>query len=130
MGKISKSIVRTGVAYKRGEKRTEKVKEQKQKQKGSIKRTEREQRETEKRERKKGTQNRRCHRSLPKRRSIKKPQARVKEIAKKYQIEGSIKMKTNRKRKDGIVIEYKGEADRIEQQEKRKESITYLKRKQ
>ena len=106
MGKISKSIVRTGVAYKRGEKRTEKVKEQKQKQKGSIKRT-------EKRERKKGTQNRRCHRSLPKRRSIKKPQARVKEIAKKYQIEGSIKMKTNRKRKDGIVIEYKGEADRI-----------------
>ena len=44
MGKISKSIVRTGVAYKRGEKRTEKVKEQKQKQKGSIKRTEREER--------------------------------------------------------------------------------------
>ena len=32
MGKISKSIVRTEVAYKRGEKRTEKVKEQKQKQ--------------------------------------------------------------------------------------------------
>ena len=44
MGKISKSIVRTGVAYKRGEKRTEKVKEQKQKQKGSIKRTERKER--------------------------------------------------------------------------------------
>ena len=52
MGKISKSIVRTGVAYKRGEKRTEKVKEQKQKQKGSIRRTEREQREREERERK------------------------------------------------------------------------------
>ena len=52
MGKICKSIVRTGVAYKRGEKRTEKVKEQKQKQKGSIKRTEREQREREEKERK------------------------------------------------------------------------------
>ena len=36
MGKISKSTVRTGVAYKRGEKRTEKVKEQKQKQKGRV----------------------------------------------------------------------------------------------
>ena len=89
MGKISNTIVRTGVAYKRGEKRTEKVKDQKQKQKGSIKRTEREQREREKRERKKGTQNRKCHRSLPKRRSIKKTEARAKEIAKKYQIERS-----------------------------------------
>ena len=99
MGKISKTIVRTGVAYKRGEKRTEKVKDQKQKQKGSIKRTEREQREREKRERKKETQNRKCHRSLPKR-SILKTEARAKEIAKKYQIEGSKKMKTNRKRTD------------------------------
>ena len=50
MGKIKKSIVRTGVAYKTGEKRTEKVKEQKQKQKGSIKRTEREYREREERQ--------------------------------------------------------------------------------
>ena len=31
MGKISKSIARAGVAYKRGEKRAEKVKEWKQK---------------------------------------------------------------------------------------------------
>ena len=31
MGKFNKSVVRTGVAYKRGEKRTKKVKEQKQK---------------------------------------------------------------------------------------------------
>ena len=84
----------------RGEKRTEKVKEQKQKQKGSIKRTEREQREREKRERKKGTQNRKCHRSLPKRRSMEKTEARAKEIAKKYQTEESKKMKTNRKRTD------------------------------
>ena len=100
MGKINKSLVRTGVAYKRGQKKTEKVKEQKQKQKGSIKRTEREQRPREKRERKKGTQNRKCHRPLPKRRSTKKTEARAKETAKEYLIEGSKKMKTNRKRTD------------------------------
>ena len=100
MGKINKSLVRTGVAYKRGQKKTEKVKEQKQKQKGSIKRTEREQREREERERKKDIKNRKCHRSLPKRRSIKKTEARAKEIAKKYQIEVSKRMKTNRKRTD------------------------------
>ena len=34
--------------------------------------------------REKGTQNRKCHRSLPKRRSIKNTEARAKEIAKKY----------------------------------------------
>ena len=76
------------------------MKEQKQKQKGSLKRTEREQREKEKRERKKETQNRKCHRSLPKRRNIKQTDARAKEIAKKYQIEESKKMKINRKRAD------------------------------
>ena len=60
------------------------MKEWKQKQKGSIKRAERKWRESEDRERKKGTQNRKCHRSLPKRRSIKKTEARAKEMAKKY----------------------------------------------
>ena len=44
----------------------------------------------------------------------KKKQAKAKEIAKKCQKEGSKKMKTNRKRIDGIVIEHKGEADRTE----------------
>ena len=90
------------------------MKEQKQKQNGSIKRTKREQRERENTERKKGTQNRKCHRSLPKRGSIKKTETRAKEIAKKYQIEGSKKMKTDRKKTDGKVTEYKGEADRIQ----------------
>ena len=43
MGKINKSIVRTGVAYKRGEKRTEKrLNNRNKSKKGSIKRTERE----------------------------------------------------------------------------------------
>ena len=60
------------------------MKEYKKKQKGSIKTTEREYREREKRERKGGTQNRKCHRSSPKRRSIKKAEARAKEIGKKY----------------------------------------------
>ena len=114
MGKFNKSIVRTGVVYKRGEKRTKKVKEQKQKLKRSIKRTEREQREREERERKTGTEHKQCHRFLPKRRSIKKREARAKEIAKKYQVEGSNKMRTNRKRTDLIVIDHKGEADRTE----------------
>ena len=36
-----------------------------------------------------------------------KTEARAKEIAQKYQIEGSKKMKINRRRPDGIVIEYK-----------------------
>ena len=49
---------------------------------------------------KRGTQNRKCHRSLPKRRRTEKTEARAKEIAKKYQIEESKKMKTNRKRTD------------------------------
>ena len=40
--------------------------------------------ERKKRKRKKETQNRKCHRSLPKIRSIKKTEARAKEIAKKY----------------------------------------------
>ena len=51
-------------------------------------------------ERKKGTQNTKCHRPLPKRKSVKKTEARAKEIAKKYWIEGSKKMKTNGKRTD------------------------------
>ena len=89
-------MVRTGVAYKRGEKRTGKVKEQKQKQKRSIKRRKR--REKEKREKERHTeQDRKCHRSLLKRRSIKKTEARPKQIAMKYQIEGSKRMKTNKK---------------------------------
>ena len=48
-----------------------------------------------------------------------------KEIAKKYQIEGS-----NRKRTDWIVIEHRGEADRIELKEEREERIADLERKQ
>ena len=74
------------------------MKEQKQKQKGSIK-EQKENRGKEKREKE-----RKEHRTgsviEPKRRSIKKTEARAKEIAKKYQIEGSKKMKTNRKRTD------------------------------
>ena len=45
--------------------------------------------------------------------SLKKTEARAKEIANKYQIEGSKKMKNNRKRADRMVIEQKGEAERI-----------------
>ena len=51
--------------------------------------------------------------SLPKRMGIKKIGARVKEIAKKYQTEGSKKMNNNKKRTDSVEIEDKGEADRI-----------------
>ena len=69
--------MRKGVAYKREERREQKKSKNRKKIK-SIKRTEREQ---ERKERKKGTQNRRCHRSLPKRRSKKKTEARAKEIA-------------------------------------------------
>ena len=84
----------------RGEKRTEKEKnrrakrkEQEQEQKRSTIRTEREQREREKREiQEYKTES--VIRSLPIR-SIQKTEAREKEIAKKYQIEGS-----NRKRTD------------------------------
>ena len=49
-----KSTVRTGVVYKREDRRQQeqrRIQEQKQEQKGSIKRTEREQRERENRER-------------------------------------------------------------------------------
>ena len=51
-------------------------------------------------ERKKGIQNRKCHQILTKKKKYKKIEARAKEIAKKYLIERSKKIKTNRKRTD------------------------------
>ena len=46
--------------------------------------------EGKRKERQKETQNRKCHRSLPKRRSLKKAEARAKEVAKKYILDRGI----------------------------------------
>ena len=44
---------------------------------------------------------------------FKKTESRAKEIAKKYQIESSKMMKNRKKNRLNIVIEQKGEVDRI-----------------
>ena len=97
----SKSVVRTGVAYKREERREQKKKKNRLKSKKEAWKKQKEYRGKEKSE--KESKEHRIEsviRSLPKRRSTMKTEARAKDVAKKYQIEGSNKMKANRKRTD------------------------------
>ena len=81
----SKSMVTTGVAYKIEERREQKRRKDRNKSKKEAQKEQKENRGKEKREKE-----RKQHRtgsfirSLPKRRSIKKTEARAREIGKKY----------------------------------------------
>ena len=79
MGKISKSIVRTGVTYKERTEENRKC----ERMETNAKRKYKKNRKRRERKKERNT-NWKCHRSLPKRRSIKITEARAKEIVKEY----------------------------------------------